>query len=332
MQTPLSISRRAWVNAVSAALLAAVVVPAVAQPQAFPTRPIRVIVSSAAGGGSDFIARPVLARMSESLGQPMLIDNRAGASGIIAMEITARAAPDGYTLLLGTIGNFATNTAVYSKLPFDPIRDFQPLSKLVDAPFLLSVHPSMPVNNLKEFIAYAKANPGKVTFSSFGIGSFPHLLGEHFSQRVGVQMIHVPYKGSAPATADQIAGNVLAAFDSTQSQIQHIRAKRLRALAIGTPARVAIAPDLPTFAEEGLPNFEAIAWFGLFVPAKMPAPLVSRLHGEIVKALAHPEVRERLEALGAIPVGNTPQEFAAQIKATIDVYVKVAHEGKIQAQ
>ena len=211
------------------ALLATLAAPAIAQ-QDYPNRPVRVIVSSAAGGGSDFIVRPVVAKMGESMGQTFVVDNRAGASGIIAMELTAKAAPDGYTLLLGTIGNFASNTALHAKLPFDPIRDFQPLSKLVDSPFLLSVHPSVPANTLKEFIGWVRANPGKVTFSSFGIGSYPHLLGEHFNQRTGVKMLHVPYKGSAPAIADQIAGHVQVGFDSTQSQGAHIRAKRLRAL------------------------------------------------------------------------------------------------------
>ncbi|MBC7778884.1 MAG: tripartite tricarboxylate transporter substrate binding protein [Proteobacteria bacterium] len=302
-----------------------------AQPD-YPNRPVRVIVSSAAGGGSDFIVRPVVARMGENMGQTFVVDNRAGAAGIIAMELTAKAAPDGYTLLLGTIGNFASNTALHDKLPFDPIRDFKPLSKLVDSPFLLSVHPSVPATTLKEFIAYARANPGKVTFSSFGIGSYPHLLGEYFNQRVGAQMLHVPYKGSAPAIADQMAGHVLAAFDSMQSQSAHIRAKRLRALAIGSNSRVPTLPDLPTFAEAGLPDFEAVAWFGLFAPAKTSVPIVRRLHGEIVKAVTHPEVRERIEALGAVPVGNTPEEFALQIKADIDTQVRVARAAKIRAQ
>jgi len=329
MMSPVSRAARALLPLV---LVAAVVSPRqVLAQQDYPNRPVRVIVSSAAGGGSDFIVRPVVAKMGESMGQTFVVDNRAGASGIIAMELTAKAAPDGYTLLLGTIGNFASNTALHAKLPFDPIRDFQPLSKLVDSPFLLSVNPSVPATTLKEFIGWARANPGKVTFSSFGIGSYSHLLGEYFNQRAGVQMLHVPYKGSAPAVADQIAGHVLAAFDSTQSQGAHIRAKRLRALAIGTPSRVPSLPDVPTFAEAGLPDFETLAWFGLFAPAKTPMPIVRRLHGEIVKALAQPDVRERLEGLGAMPVGNTPEEFAAQIKATIDVQVKVARTANIRA-
>lgn len=315
------------------ALCAASAVPVTVSAQRdFPNRPVRVIVSSAAGGGSDFIVRPVVARMGDSLGQTFVVDNRAGASGIIAMEMVAKAAPDGYTLLLGTIGNFASNTALHAKLPFDPIRDFQPLSKLVDSPFLMSVHPSVPANNLKEFIGWARANPGKVTFSSFGIGSYSHLLGEYFNQRTGTQMLHVPYKGSAPATADQIAGHVLVAFDSTQSQGAHIRAKRLRGLGIGTSTRVATLPEVPTFAEAGLPDFEALAWWGLFAPARTPPPIVRTLHGEIVKALAHPEVRERLEALGAIPIGNTPEAFAAQIKASIELQTRIARAGNIRAE
>ena len=315
-----------------AAFAAAIAMALPAEAQEWPTRPVKLVVNYPAGGSMDAISRPWAEALAKRLGQPVVVENRAGAAGALGTEVVAKAAPDGYTLLLGTIGNFASNTALHAKLPFDPIRDFQPLSKLVDSPFLLSVHPSVPATNLKEFIAWARANPGKVTFSSFGIGSYPHLLGEYFNQRTGVKMLHVPYKGSAPAIADQIAGHVQVGFDSTQSQGAHIRAKRLRALAIGTPSRVASLPDVPTFAEAGLPDFETLAWFGLFAPAKTPMPIVRRLHGEIVKALAQPDVRERLEALGAIPVGNTPEEFAAQIKATIDVQVKVARAANIRAE
>ncbi len=314
-----------------AVLALSVAAPVLAQAN-YPNRPVRVIVGSAAGGGSDFIARPILARVAETMGQPFVIENRAGASGMIAMEVTAKAAPDGYTLLVGTIGNFASNTAVHPKLAYDPIRDFQPITKLVDAPFLLSVNPSVPANTLQEFVAWVKANPGKVTFSSFGIGSFAHLLGEYFSQRIGVPMVHVPYKGSAPAIADQVAGHVLSAFDSTQSQIAHVRAKRLRALAMGSATRAPSMPEVPTFAEAGMPDFEAVAWWGLFGPAKLPRPIVDALHAETVKALATPDVRERLAGLGAIPVGNTPEAFAAQVKATIDLHVKIARTANIKAE
>jgi len=322
---------RKSLSSIGAILALVAVVPVWAQ-ASYPNRPVRVIVGSAAGGGSDFIARPIMARVAESTGQPFVFDNRAGANGIIAMEIVAKAPADGYTVMVGTIGNFASNAAVHSKLPFDPVRDFQPITKFVDAPFLLSVHPSVPANTLKELVAHVRANPGKVTFSSFGIGSFPHLLGEYFSQRIGVPMVHVPYKGSAPAIADQVAGHVLVAFDSTQSQIAHVRAKRLRALAMGTTTRAPSMPEIPTFAEAGLPDFEAVAWFGLFGPARIARPVVDLLHAEVVKAIAVPEVRERLAALGTIPIGNTPEAFAAQVRATIDIQVKIARAANIKAE
>lgn len=300
--------------------------------QDYPNRPVRLLVPTAAGGGSDVIVRPVAQKMGQSMRQTFVVDNRAGASGIIAMEIAAKAPPDGYTIVFATIGNIATNYAVLPKLPFHPIKDFVPITKLVDSPFLIAVYPGLPLNTLADLVARAKAQPGKITYGTFGIGSFPHLLIEHFGSIAGVKFLHVPYKGSAPAQADLLAGQINMMFDSMQSVMPHVRGGRLRALAIGTSERQAAAPGVPTFAESGYPQFEAIAWWGMFAPAGTPKAVVKKLHDEIVKALQAPDVRERLQALGAIPVGNTGEEFAVQIKTAIDRYVKVARDANVKAE
>jgi tripartite-type tricarboxylate transporter receptor subunit TctC len=297
----------------------------------YPTKPVRVIVGSAAGGGSDFIVRPIVQIVGERLGQTFVVDNRAGASGIIAMELTAKAPPDGYTILLGTVGNFATNYAIYDKLPYDPIKDYAPITKLVDSPFILTVHPSMPVSTVREFVAHAKSNPGKVTYASFGVGSFSHLLSEEFAERVGIRITHVPYKGSAPAMIDLVAGQVQCSFDSMQSAMPQVRAKRLRALAIGSDTRSPVAPDVQTFTEAGYP-FDTSGWYGMFAPAGTPQAIITKLHEEIVRALKSAEVRERIESTGAYTVGNRPEEFARQIKSDIARYVKVARSRNIRAE
>ncbi len=300
--------------------------------QDYPNRPIRLLVPTAAGGGSDVIVRPVAQRMGESMKQTFVVDNRAGASGIIAMEIAAKAPPDGYTIVFATIGNIATNYAILPKLPFHPIKDFVPITKLVDSPFLVVVYPGLPINTVADLVAQAKKQPGTLTYGTFGVGSFPHLLFENFGNIAGVKFVHVPYKGSAPAQLDLLAGQISMMFDSMQSAMPHVRSQRLRAIAIGTKERQTAAPDVPTFVEAGYPDFEAIAWWGMFAPAGTPGAIVKKLHDEIVKALKAPEVRERLQALGAIPVGNTGAEFAVQIKTAIDRYVKVARESNIRSE
>jgi tripartite-type tricarboxylate transporter receptor subunit TctC len=297
----------------------------------YPNRPVRVLITSPAGGGSDFIMRPVAQKLTERLKQTFVLDNRAGASGIIAMEIAAKATPDGYTLVLGTIGSTTTNFAIHDKLPFHPIRDYQPISQLIASPFFLAVHPSVPVGTVPELLAFAKASPGKVTYGSFGIGSYPHLLMEHFAKRNGVQFTHVPYKGSAPAIADLLGGQITMMFDSMQSAYGHVRAKKLKALAIGTRERYAPAGELPTFAEAGYPWFEATAWFGLLAPAGTPRPIVDLLHAEIVRAVASPDVRERYDQMGVISVAGTPEQFARQIRESLDTFVKVAKESNVRA-
>ena len=300
--------------------------------QNYPVRPIRVIVPSAAGGNPDFIVRPVAQKMSESLKQPFVIDNRAGANGIIALEFAAKSPPDGYTILLGAIGHFATNFAINEKLPFDVIKDFAPISNLVNTPFFLFVHPSVPAKTVKEFVALAKSRPGQITYMSFGVGSFPHFLTESFSSMTGIKMIHVPYKGSAPAASALLAGHVMSGFDSMQTAISLVRAKRLRAVAIGAEKRSPIAPDIPTFAEAGFPGAGGSAWFGLFAPANTPRDIVMKLHAEIVKALATPEIRQIFEPAGLELVGSTPEQFAALLRSDIDKFVKIAREANIRAE
>lgn len=298
----------------------------------FPNRPIRLLVPTAAGGGSDIIIRPVAQKMSESLKQTIVVDNRAGASGIIAMELAAKAPPDGYTLVFATIGNLATNFAVLPKLPFHPIRDFVPVTKLVESPFIAVVYPGLPVNSLADLVAYGKKQAGIVSYGTFGVGSFPHLLVENFGTLTGVKFTHVPYKGSAPAQLDLIAGQISMMFDSMQSAMPSVRAGRLRAIAIGTRTRQSAAPDVSTFIEAGYGDFEAIAWWGVLAPRDTPQAIVNKLHQEIVLALKTPEVRERLLALGANPVGKNSAEFAADLKRDIDRYVKVARDANIRAE
>ncbi len=303
-----------------------------AQAQDYPTKQIRMIVSTAPGGASDFIIRPVAQKLSETFRQPVVIDNRAGASGIIAMEITAKSPPDGYTLLFGTIGNFATNSAIYDKLPFDVQRDFQPISRLVETPFVLSVHPSLPVKSVKDLVALARQRPGQITYATWGVGSFSHFLAEAFGLQAGIRLVHVAYKGSAPALTDLVAGHVSTMFDTAVSAMPMVREKRIRPLAIGAPQRLAVTPDVPTFAEAGFPDYGASAWFGVFTPARTPRPVVDRLHAELQRTLAMPDIRERLESVGARPAGNTPEEFAALIRSDIERFRVVAQKAQIRAE
>jgi tripartite-type tricarboxylate transporter receptor subunit TctC len=300
--------------------------------QGYPLRPVRVIVPTAAGGNPDFILRPVAQKMSESLKQAFVVDNRPGASGIIGVELAARAPADGYTLLFAAIGHIATPSALYEKLPFDAVRDFAPISKLVDAPFALFVHPSLPAASVRELVALARARPGEITYASFGVGSFPHFLSEAFNAQTGVKMLHVPYKGSAPAASALLAGHVMSGFDALQATLAQVRAKRLRALAIGASKRSTAAAEIPTFTEAGFPGVSASAWFGLFAPAGTPREIVMKLHAEAVKALALPEIREHFEQAGIELVGGTPEQFGAQLRSDIDKFSKIARASNIHAE
>jgi tripartite-type tricarboxylate transporter receptor subunit TctC len=300
--------------------------------QDYPLKTVRIIVPTPAGGNPDFVMRPIAQKMSESMKQSVLIDNRPGAAGTIGVELAARAAPDGHTLLLGAIGHIATASALYAKLPYDVMRDLLPISLLADAPFALFVHPSLPARSVRELVALAQARPGQITYASFGVGSFTHFVTEAFNSALGIKMIHVPYKGSAPAASALLGGEVMASFDALQSTLPHVRTKRLRALAIGAPQRAPVAPEIMTFAEAGFPGFSASAWFGLFAPTNTPSDIVMKLNAEAVKALALPEIRTHFERAGIVPVGSTPEQFAQVVRSDIAKYTKIAREAGIRAE
>ncbi|HWI13484.1 MAG TPA: tripartite tricarboxylate transporter substrate binding protein, partial [Burkholderiales bacterium] len=290
----------------------------------YPNRPVRIVVPFPAGGGADIFARLVGKKLSESLAQQFVSDNRAGASGIIGCEIVAKAPPDGYTLLLGTTGTHATNPAVYRKLPYDALKDFAPVSLVAESPFVLLVHPSLPVKNVRELIALAKREPGKLTYGSSGIGSSSHLGFALFNLMAGIETVHVPYKGLPPATADTIAGNLTMTWDSITASSPFIRAGRVRALGIGSAKRSPLLPELPTIAEAALPGYELGSWYGMFAPAGTPADIVRQLHGETVKALTSGGMKEQFAALGAEPIGSTPDEFTAVLQRDLAKWEKVA--------
>ena len=294
--------------------------------QSWPSKPIRYVVPFPPGGATDIIARAVAVELSKSLGQQVVVDNRAGAGGNIGADIVAKAAPDGYTMLMGTVGTHGINVSLYSKLPYDAVRDFAPVTLVAGVPNVLEVHPSVPATTVKELIAYARANPGKLNFASSGNGTSIHLSGELFKNMTGVDMVHVPYKGSAPALADLLAGQVNVMFDNLPPSLPHIKVGKLRALAVTTTKRSAALPEVPTMEEAGVPGYDASSWFGVLVPAGTPREIITRLHDEIVKALNLPEVKASLQGQGANPVGNTPEQFAAHIRAEIAKWSKVVKD------
>jgi tripartite-type tricarboxylate transporter receptor subunit TctC len=317
--------------AVAAAALA--LAPLAAQAQAaFPTKPITIIVPFSAGGTTDILARVVGQYMSKDLGQPVIVDNRAGAAGNIGAQLVARAAPDGYTLLMGTVGTHAINQSLYKKMPFDPIKDFAPLSRVALVPNLLVANPSQPYKTVKEMIAYAKANPGKITFASSGNGTSIHLSGELFQHMAGVEMQHVPYRGSAPAVTDLIGGQTAVMFDNMPSSIAYVKSGKLRALAVTTPKRSPALPDVPTIAEAGVPGYSATSWFGLLAPANIPAPVVGKLNASILKALADPEVKKKLAEQGAEPHGEKPEQFAEFIRSETAKWGKTVKQSGATAE
>jgi len=309
-----------------------VLAPVPALCQTYPSRPVRLIVPFPAGGGADIFARLVGRKLGEGLAQQFVTDNRAGAAGIIGCELAARAAPDGYTLVMGTTGTHATNPAVFAKLPYDSIRDFSPISLVAESPFVLIVHPSVPARNVKELVALAKARPGELTYGSAGIGSSSHLGFELFNSMAGIKGVHVPYKGLPPATADIIAGNLVMSWDSITATGPHIRTGRVRALGIGSAQRSALMPEIPTVSESGLNGFELGSWYAFFGPAGMQAEVLKKLHGEIVKALAAKDVKDQFAGLGAEAVGGTPEELAAVVRRDMTKWAKVARAANVKAE
>jgi tripartite-type tricarboxylate transporter receptor subunit TctC len=305
---------------------------AAASAQQYPNRPIRFVVPFAPGGSTDTLARTLGQKLTDALQQQVVVDNRSGANGNIGMEIVAHSAPDGYTIVLGYIANLGIEPSLYAKLPFDPVRDYAPITQLASSPNILAVHPSLPVKSFPELIAYAKANPRKLNFASSGIGSIGHLTGELLNRSAGVDMVHVPYKGSGQAVIDLLGGQVQMMFSGMSSVMQHIKGGKLRALAVTGAQRSPAVPDVPTIAESGFPGFEATAWYGVLATAGTPKTIVSRLHDEIVRALALPDVKERLNNVGFELVGGTPEEFAAFIKSEIAKWRRVVRDAHISAE
>jgi tripartite-type tricarboxylate transporter receptor subunit TctC len=313
------------------ALAAAAALPLAAQAQAYPNKPVTIVVPFAAGGTTDILARVVAQALNKELGQSVVVDNRAGAGGNIGAAYAAKAPADGYTLFMGTVGTHAINQSLYKKLAFDPIKDFAPLTRVAMVPNLLVANPGKPYKNVKELIAYAKSHPGQVNFGSSGSGSSIHLSGELFNSLAKVDMVHVPYKGSAPAVTDLIAGQIDIMFDNMPSAIQHVRSGRLRPLAVTTAKRSPELPEVPTIAEAGVPGYEATSWFGMFAPASTPAPVVAKLNAALVKVLADPEVKKKLAEQGAEPYGEKPEQFAEFIRKETAKWSKVVKDSGASA-
>ena len=305
--------RTALVMLATAGLVAAL--PGIAGAQEFPSKAVTIVVPFSAGGTTDILARILGQGLQAELKQPFVIDNRAGAAGNIGTQAVARAQPDGYTLLMGTVGTHAINAALYKKLGFDPVKDFAPLTRVANVPNLLVANPAQPYKNVKELIAYAKANPGRVNFGSSGAGTSIHLSGELFKSMAGVDIQHVPYKGSAPAVADLLGNQIGIMFDNMPSSIAHVRSGALRPLAVTTAKRSPELPDVPTVAEAGVPGYEATSWFGMFAPAGTPAPVLARLQGALAKVLNDPVVKKHMAEQGAEPVSETPEQFRDFIAA-----------------
>jgi tripartite-type tricarboxylate transporter receptor subunit TctC len=297
--------------------------PSEAAAQAYPSKPIRFVVPYPPGGPLDTVARLTAQKVSESVKQPVIVDNKPGAGGNIGADIVAKSPADGYTILMGAVATHAINPSLYASIPYDAVRDFAPVTQLASTPNILIVNPSVPASNVREFIAYAKANPGKLNFGSGSTGSAGHLAGELFKALAGVEMTHVPYKGAAPAMQDLVAGQIQLMFDNLASALGQVRAGKVKGLAVTTAKRTSLAPELPTIAESGLPGFDISTWFGIFVPAGTRRDVVERLHAEFTRALASPDVREKIVNLGAEPVGNRPEEFAAYIAREADKYARV---------
>ena len=308
------------------AAVAAFVPLSAAHAQAYPGKTITIIVPFPAGGTTDILARILGQYMSTALGQAVVVDNRGGAGGNIGGQAAARAAPDGYTLFMGTVGTHAINATLYKKMPFDHVKDFAPLSRVAMVPNLLVAHPSQPYKTVKELIAYAQANPGKVNYGSSGNGSSIHLSGALFESMAKVQMTHVPYKGSAPAVADLLGGQIAIMFDNMPSALQHVKSGKLRALGVTSAKRSAELPNVPTIAEAGVPGYEATSWFGMFAPANTPPEVLAKLHGVIIKALADPEVKKKISEQGAEPHPESPSEFATFIKNETAKWGKVVKD------
>lgn len=313
-------------------LVACCVFPAAAQSQTYPSKPVRMLVGFPPGGGTDIMARIVGAKLADALGQQVVIENRPGAGGNISADLAAKAAPDGYTILMGHVAPIAIAPWLYPKLAYDPQRDLAPISFVASSPNVLVVHAALAASDVRSLIALARAKPGQLRYASSGSGTVQHLAAESFRQAAGIQMLHVPYKGSSQAVVDLISGQVDMNFDTTPSVINYVKQGRLRALAVTTAKRSALVPDVPTLAESGLPGIDFSTWWGLFAPAGTPRSVIERLNRETLKALQLPDVKEKLAGVGAEPAGNSPEEFAVFIRSETEKWGRVIRTGKISLE
>ncbi len=298
----------------------------------YPTRPIRIVVAYTPAGTTDILARVIGQKMNEAWGQPVIIDNRPGANGNIGTEYAAKATPDGYTLLLTTAGPHGINPSLYRRINFDAVKDFAPIALIALVPNILVVNNNVPARNVKELIAYAKANPGKVNYGSPGAGSTAHLSMELFKSMTGTDLVHVPYKGSAGVMNDLIGGQIAVTMDNMPPYLPQVKAGKIRALAITPAKRSPAVPDLPTIAEAGVRGYESGAWFGLLAPAKTPRDIIAKLNAETLRILQLPDVKARLVELGAEPAGGTPEQFGAHIKSEIAKWAKVIKDANVELQ
>jgi tripartite-type tricarboxylate transporter receptor subunit TctC len=298
--------------------------------QAFPQKPIKLIVPFAPGGSTDMVARLLAERMSPILGQSVVVENRAGVGGVLGADAVAKASPDGYTLLMGTVSTHGASPAVYKKIPYDAAKDFEPITNVMSVPSVLTVHPKLPVKNLQEFVALAKASPGKYSYGSPGNGSLGHANVENLLQLAGIKLLHVPYKGGGPALNDALAGQIDALTDNLPSTLPHIQAGRLRPLALLSPQRSKLLPDLPTYKESGYPDLDEGGWFGLLAPAKTPRAVVLRLNEAAHQAMQDPAFKARAETIDGIAMANTPEQFGDQIKRALARYQRIAKSANIQ--
>jgi tripartite-type tricarboxylate transporter receptor subunit TctC len=306
------------------AILLCAALPALAQ--TYPSKPVKLIVPFPPGGAVDYYARAVQPRLAENLGQPILIENRAGAGGMVGADAVAKSPPDGYTLLVGNIAALAMNVGIYSKMTYDPVKDLTPILRTVAVNYVMAVHPSVPARSVAEFVAHARANPGKLSYGSAGSGSAPHLATELLKQRAGIDVLHVPFKGGGPMVTDLLGGQIEMVIADQANLMPHVKAGRLRALAVGTLERSSVHPELPTIAEAGFPGFEARAWQGIVGPAGMAPDIVKRLNAAFIRAMAAPEVHQRLLEGGLDPIVGTPEAFGEFIRAEIAKWSKVAKD------
>ena len=300
--------------------------------QPYPNRVVRFISPYAPGGGTDILARVLAQKMTESFGQSFIVENRAGGGGIVGIDTVAKAAPDGYTILLGSKGPLTMNPALHSKLPYDTLRDLATVSLIGSVPAVLVVHPSLPVRSVKALISLARARPGELTFSSSGTSGTGHLAGELFAALADVKMVHVPYRGTSPATIAVLSGEVTFGFGNLVSLMPHVQSGQLRVLAVTSAKRIGAAPTLPTVAEAGLPGYEYVTWYGVLVPAATPKDIVARLSVELAKIVRLPELRDRLSGEGGEAAGSTPEEFAAYLKAEMATSARLVKITKLRAE